>query len=134
MIESKFTKIKGISDRRRLPRLGKIRLGIKVKSEKSDTEYPKETDYFVCPPEVIEAYENEYPDGEIRELDVMFPTNRVDMIFPQAYKWYGSTKGLKCIGNNEVAKRFDEESNTSKEIKCPCKLLDEGKCQARAHL
>ncbi len=132
--KNKFTKIKGISDRRRLPRLGKIRLGVKVKSQKTGNEYPKETDYFVCPDEVIEAYKKEYPDGHIKELDVMFPLNDPEIIFPQAYKWYGSTKGLKCMGNGETAMRLDEKSGGFEEIECPCKLLDEGKCQRRAHL
>ena len=54
--KGQFTKIKGLSDKRRLPRLGKIRLGVKAISQKSGKEYPKETDYFVCPPEVQAVY------------------------------------------------------------------------------
>ena len=41
--------IKGLSEQRRLPRLGKIRLGVKKKNQKG-IEYPASTDYFVCPP------------------------------------------------------------------------------------
>ena len=35
-----YSSIKGISDKRRLPRLNKIRLGIKKKSQKTGNEYP----------------------------------------------------------------------------------------------
>jgi hypothetical protein len=51
-----FTRIKDLSDKRRLPRLGKIRLGIKCKSVSTGNEYPKEVEYFVCPPEVQKVY------------------------------------------------------------------------------
>ena len=51
----KITRIPGLSDRRRLPRLGSIRLGIKVKNKKG-IEYPKETEYFVCPDEVKKVF------------------------------------------------------------------------------
>ena len=37
MINGPFTKIKGLSDIRRLPRIGKIRLGVKVISEGGKT-------------------------------------------------------------------------------------------------
>ena len=40
--------IKELSDVRRLPRLGKIHLGVKAKNEKG-VEYPKAVDYFVVP-------------------------------------------------------------------------------------
>ncbi|GAI61614.1 unnamed protein product, partial [marine sediment metagenome] len=39
--------IKDFQGRGRIPRLGKIRLGEKVKGKKSD--YPKAVDHFVCP-------------------------------------------------------------------------------------
>jgi len=51
VFRQKFTRIKGLSSIRRLPRLGKIRLGIKKVTAKGK-EYPSETDYFVCPAEV----------------------------------------------------------------------------------
>ena len=38
--------IKDVSDVRRMPRLGKIRLGIKVEAE-GKNPYPRATDYFV---------------------------------------------------------------------------------------
>jgi len=122
-----FSKIKDISDRRRLPRLGKIRLGVKMISKKTGKEYPKETDYFVCPEEVRKIY-----GDQPKELDVMFPLNEVEAIFPQRYIWYGQSKGAKCIGDGEKANRIQEDQ-TIREIECPCDKLGK-ECQRRAHL
>jgi len=118
------TRINGLSDRRRLPRLGVIRLGIKAQSEKSGKEYPVETDYFVVPDEVAEIY-----GGKPKELDVMLPLNEIEAVFPQAYKYYGSSKGLKCQGDGNVSYRINSETKTMEEGECPCDLLEEGKCK-----
>jgi len=99
----RVTTIKGLSDKRRLPRLGIIRLGIKKKSAKG-VEYPAEVDYFVVPPEVQKLY-GEKP----KELDVMIPLNEIEAVFPCAYKHYGSSKGLKCSGDGEKAWRVNEQ-------------------------
>ena len=48
--------IKSLSDVRRLPRLGKIHLGVKVKNEKTGAEDPKRVDYFVCPEPIRKVY------------------------------------------------------------------------------
>lgn len=122
-----FARVKGVSERRRLPRLGKVRLGVKVVSPKTGNEYPKETDYFVCPPEVQKIY-GEQP----KELDVMFAINDPEVIFPQSYCWYGSSKGIKCKGDGERAMRATEDG--FKEIECPCEKLESKECQFRAHL
>lgn len=131
--KGQFTTIKGLSEIRRLPRLGKIRLGVKMISTKSGREYPKETDYFVCPDEVIAVY-----GSQPKELKVLFPLNDIEAVFPQAYKWYGKTRGLKCIGNGCVARRGQDDGTTI-EIACPCEHLksDEnpnGECTRRASL
>ena len=127
--KGQFTRIKGVSERRRLPRLGKIRLGIKRISKKSNKEYPVEVDYFVVPPEVEKLY-----GPEPKELDVMLPVNEIDVVFPQKYTWYGQSRGPKCIGNGENAMRVNEETGEFEDRECPCALLEEGKCQRRAHL
>jgi hypothetical protein len=127
-IKGQFTRIRDLSDRRRMPRLGKIRLGVKVINALKKTDYPKETDYFVVPSEVEKVY-GKCP----RELDVMFPVNDIDRVFPQAYKWYGESRGLKCIGNGEVAMHLNEKNQTMEERECPCPLLESG-CSRRAHL
>lgn len=139
--KQQFTTIKGVSEQRRLPRLGKIRLGIKVALAgkipancdcKGAGCYkctrPKETDYFVCPPEVVKVY-----GPQPKKLDVMFLVNDPEVIFPQAYKHYGSGKGLKCTGNGEKA-RYANEAGEMVEKECPCSLLEQKKCNRRAAL
>jgi len=140
--DEKYCTIKNLSERRRLPLLGKIRLGIKVKNKNKSTRcsckdfescvycsHPTETDYFVCPPEVIAKYSQ-----EPKELDVMLPVEQITAVFPQAYRYYGSSRGLKCIGNGETAKRFSDDKKSIEEIECPCDLLDQKKCNKRAFL
>src|SRR5438445_4017521 len=120
----RYSTIKGtFSEHRRIPLLGRIRLGLKVQygTDKQTGEplmRPTETDYFVCPPEVQEVY-GEQP----KELDVMLPSDRVEDIFPQNLAWFGRSAGLKCTGNMEEAHGQDAESGQWKPIKCPCEHL-----------
>lgn len=126
-----FTRIKdSISTARRLPRLGKIRLGLKKVSAKSGKEYPTETDYFVVPPEVAAVY-----GDKPKELDVMFPVDDEEIVFPQALEYYGSSKGLKCQGNKETAMERDEATGKWSQRTCPCEKLDApGGCSQTGHL
>jgi Recombination directionality factor-like len=119
----RITRIKGLSDKRRLPRLGKIRLGIKVKKV-GGSEYPKEVPYFVVPDEVKKVY-----GDQPTELDVMFPLDDIDTVFPVSYKFYGSSKGLKCNGDGEIAYCANETTKEMEERKCPCENLENGKCK-----
>lgn len=123
--------IKDISDKRRLPRLGKIRLGEKAISGKGK-EYPKALDYFNCPEEVRAIY-----GDEPRELRVMFPVEDTETIFPQWLKRYGSGSGLVCIGNGETATEYDPESGEGHEIECPyeeCPAYQKKHCRRVASL
>ena len=87
--------IKGTSEVRRLPRLGKIRLGIKKESPKTHNPYPEATDYFVCPEEV----RNVYGDRPV-DLKIVFPTEDS----PQQWlKRYSLSRGLVCRGDGERA-------------------------------
>ena len=119
-----ITKVKGISNIRYMPRRGKIRLGIKCKNP-NGKEYPKETDYFVCPEEVSEVF-GEKP----KRLEIMFPVNQIEKVFPQSYKWYGGSVGVKCKGDGEIAWR-KQESGLLEQIECPCEKLDGGGCSLR---
>jgi hypothetical protein len=92
--------IKGVSDVIRIPRLGKIRLGIKVKSEKKGAEYPKATDYFVVPDEVKAIY-----GDKPTELDIMFPVEEPEMFAQQWLRAYSMSQGLVCIGDGLEARR-----------------------------
>jgi hypothetical protein len=117
----------------RMPRLGKIRLGIKVKNAKG-VEYPKDVDYFVCPPEVQEIY-GEKP----KEFDVLIPASDPALYFPQALKWYMGAR-LVCKGNGETATRINIETGNMFEMACPCEQLHDpqsnpkGPCRPRANL
>ncbi len=126
--KQKFTKVKDISFRRRMPRLGKIRLGVKAISKRTGNEYPKEVSYFVCPPEVRKIY-----GDKPTTLDIMFPINDPEVVFPQAYKHYGSSKGLKCIGNGETAMEIGDDGEFHQR-ECPCEKLENKECGLRAHL
>jgi len=92
--------IKGLSENRRLIRLGKIHLGVKVKN-KNGVEYPKATDYFVCPPEVQAVY-GEQPD----RLDIIIPVEDEEMWCSQYYRQYSRTRGLICRGDGETCRRM----------------------------
>jgi hypothetical protein len=91
-------KYKGLG---RLPRLGKIHLGVKVPVEgKPDVFRPKAVDYFVCPPE-LQALEGIGPKPQ--ELRVMFLQNEIDKVASLYYRAYGSGTGLVCKGDGEIA-------------------------------
>jgi hypothetical protein len=104
--------IKGLSENRRLIRLGKIHLGIKVEKLDSRTgepvhntrgekiTYPKATDYFVCPPEVQAVY-GERPD----RLNIIIPVEDDEMWCHQYYRQYSRTWGLICKGDGETCNR-----------------------------
>ena len=91
--------IKGISERRRLPRQGKIKIGEKVQKENRDgkiVEYPVALDHFKVPEEVAAIY-----GQDPKELDIIFPVNDLEQIFPQYMKKYGKV-GLHCKGDGET--------------------------------
>ncbi len=121
--------IKGLTERRRLPRIGKIHLGIKVKPE-GKAEYPKAVDYFVFDPnhpqykELVDTY-GEQP----KELRVVFPLDDPEAFTSQFYRLYSRSRGLVCKGDGETATRmFDTKTGAlanrdSKEVanrECTC--------------
>jgi hypothetical protein len=129
-----FTKIKKISSIIRLPRMGKIRLGVKMvhKTKKyadgTPVSYPREVDYLVVPEEVEKVYG---PEPKIID-EIRFPVEDESIFFPQSYKAYGSDQRLKCKGNGEYAERWTPEGKEV--IKCTCEWLENKQCGLRAHL
>lgn len=91
--------ILGLTERPRLPRLGKIRLGLKVEQEGRAT-YPKAVDFFVCPPEVTAVF-----GDEPKELQIVFPNDDIDGAASHWYRAY-SQRGLVCKGDGERADRL----------------------------
>lgn len=155
----RVTRIKGISDKRRLPRLGKLRLGFKLK--KGAVEYPAELPFFLLPQDVARIYGSKVSVDRAKELgvtrqdvlnfigqnlyrlaeevEIMLPLNEIEAVFPQAYKWYGQSRGTKCTGDGELAYRYDEAKKEWNERKCPCEILKteqnpKGECTQRGHL
>ena len=122
----KFTSIPGVSDQRRLPRLGKIRLGMKVPTANGKGFRPTETEYFVVPEEVAKVY-----GDKPTKLDVMLPVIDQSVVFPVAYKAY-KRAGLFCIGNGEFAER--REGGEWVERGCPCPMLEKKECRRSATL
>jgi len=110
--------IKGISDIRRLPRLGKIRLGEKRKTT-GGKEYPAETNHFVVPKEVARIY-----GDKPTSLDILLPVENLEVVFPQAMKLY-STRGLMCAGDRETATFYNPERSEMQTRLCPCDKADE---------
>ncbi len=117
--------IKGVSDKLRLPRRGKIRLGEKKLSEKSGKEHPVALDYFAVPDEIKSIYGN-----KPRKLDIMLPMEDRESFFPQNYKRYGSSAGLLCKGNGEIAAEAGEKG--MQEVEClgkDCEWYKKGDCK-----
>lgn len=98
--------IKGISDRRRLIRVGKIHLG--VKERKGDREYPRQVDYFVCKPDASTPAESDKAFKEVygdkpQELDIVFPVDDPGLFADPNFKMYSASWGLICRGDGETA-------------------------------
>ena len=92
--------IAGLSDQRRIPRIGKIHLGVKVKNPQG-VEHPKATEYFVVPPEVA-AVHGEKPT----ELPIMIPVEDEEYWASQYYRSYSQTRGLTCKGDGDKCRRM----------------------------
>lgn len=125
----RFVSIIGLSDERRIPRLGRIRLGHVNHNTQSSKSYPEEDSFFHVPEEVARAYGSDKPT----ELDIMFPVNDRRIIFPQAYEYYGSNKRLLCSGDGREAMRWNSQQLSMQATDCPCDLLGDG-CKQRGHL
>lgn len=89
--------VKGLSDARILPRMGKIHLGIKVERP-GKSPYPQAVDHFVVP-EDIKPHVGEKP----KSLHIMFPSEDPEQIARQYLRRYGLTHGLTCWGDGEMA-------------------------------
>jgi len=98
-----------------LPRLGKIRLGIKKLSAKG-VPYPAEVDYFILDPETSDQdrtnqLKKQFVDlygDKPKRIKIMFPPAAPELFFAQWYKRYGSGSLLKCKGDGEIAETTQE--------------------------
>ena len=106
--------IKGLSEQRRMPRLGKIHLGYKDPAKKGA---PTATDYFVVPEDIKDLL----PDKP-KELSIMIPVEDEEYWASQYYRCYSRTRGLVCKGDGENCNRMidtktgDMANRDSKEV------------------
>jgi len=87
--------------RRRLARLGVIRLGLQVENQSGRGTHPVQTDYFVLKdaPD-IQAFYDEKGVEKVRELDVLLPFPDIERNFSAFYQvWAGGV--LVCQGDGE---------------------------------
>lgn len=132
--------IKGLSEIRRLPRIGKIHLGVKNTSDKSGGIYPTQTDYFVIedkntPKEIIQKIKEIYGERP-QHLDIYFFSDNIEDIFPQYLKRYSKGQ-LLCKGNGETAQSIDPKTGEAKEIPClykNCPYYQQKLCKTIGHL
>lgn len=106
--------IEGLSEVTRLPRLGKIHLGEKVKKKGTDVEYPKATPYFVLPDqdkvgELATTMRKIYGEKP-NELPVVFPIEDEDKFASQYYRCYSMTRGLVCKGDGKTCQQTVDTS------------------------
>lgn len=129
--------IAGLTEKRSLPRLGKIHLGVKKLSAKG-AEYPAKTDYFVCPPEVQVVF-----DEQPKELRVLIPVEDENIFAGQYYKCYSRTRGLVCKGDGHTAMRMmdmqtgaianrNTKQVTMREVTCAGRECEEYTAKPRA--
>lgn len=94
-----------VSDIRRMPRLGKLRLGIKVEPE-GKNPYPRATDYFVVPDEI-----KQYVGDRPKKLNIVFPSEDKDKFAQQWLRCYSFTQGLVCKGTGiKATRKIDVET------------------------
>ncbi|MCL6445095.1 MAG: hypothetical protein K6T83_16850 [Alicyclobacillus sp.] len=131
-------RIKGWCDVVRIPRVGKIHLGVRA-TNREGKEYPKAVDYFVVKPDestseaAAKAFHSVYGD-QPREITIAFPTNDPEQFFPQylaAYQGGGGKYKLFCMGDGETASRADGQGGRI-QIPClykDCPIYQQGKCK-----
>lgn len=97
-----------LPDGGRIPRVGKLRLGIKIERMRDDGSafsYPSKVDYFVVNEDAstsrqsAESFHAVYGD-EPRELDIVLPAPHTEDVLEGAYRQYGTGGKLKrkCTG------------------------------------
>jgi len=136
--------IRGLSEQGRIPRIGKIHLGVKVQSTNNpNVWYPKATPHFVLNDA---PYAREVYGDNPTELRIMFPVESDEKIASQYYRAYKQTTGLVCKGDGyKATARVDSakwkgkvelgiwassESQKNQMVEIPCAGVGYGDCPA----
>jgi len=88
-----------------MPRLGKIRLGIRIEGE-TRSSYPRATDHFVVPEEI-----KEHVGDKPTKLQIMFPTENMSEFNIQWLRCYSFSQGLICRGDGLLCRRKVDTAN-----------------------
>lgn len=95
--------IKNLTETVRIPRLGKIHLGVRH----PEKGYPMKTDYFVLPKDHSDYKKLVALFGEKpKELRILIPVEDEEQWATQYYKAYNLTQGLICKGDGDNAMRM----------------------------
>jgi hypothetical protein len=141
----RYTTIPGVSEERRLGRVGKIHLGVIKRHLKNNTEFPDKTDHFVFDKdpknEPAMAARALYGDNA-RSLICVLPSDVHEIVFPQAYKYYKSGGKLWCTGNGIKASRMNTDWKNSTIVECrgpgnninPCEFYGSRMCGLKCNL
>ena len=131
----------------RLPRLGHVRLGVRVNG------VPRATEYFIFDPETRDEQERELLLADIKEivgvkpkrLRIVFPTEFPDEAAVCGFRAYTQTRGAVCRGDGLQALRLVDTATgamadastkevTQRPITCPggpeCPEFAAGQCKA----
>lgn len=110
-----------------IPRVGKLRLGVKVERMKNDKpiSYPSAVDYFVVNEDTstnrqsAESFHEMYGD-EPRELDIVLPAPRTEDVLEGSWRMYGGGGKMKrkCNGTECVVR--DDEGTWNGPMPCAC--------------
>lgn len=90
--------VRELSERVRINRLGKIRLGEKEPNSSGNGEHPVARDYFVIPDELKPAL-----GDKPTELKIAFPSDDLEEIASQYYRSYNASHGRICKGDGYKA-------------------------------
>ena len=120
--------IAGLSEIRRLPRRGILRIGAKVATA-GGKERPKALDHFVTAglPEVAAIY-----GPKPTAIDVLLPFADPAACLDVHYKAYRQGGKLVCKGNGQAARRagIEDGKPTLTDVPCVCPWLEKGDCKA----
>lgn len=100
--------IKQLNRRKLLPRIGKIRLGVREKGKGGKKGYPVATPWFVVPDNVAQSLGTKEPT----ELHIVFPDADPEKYAPYYYQAWSYTHGLVCKGDGETATRLVDVKKT----------------------
>lgn len=118
------------SQRRQVPRAGKIRLGKMVTSTKGK-EHPIETKTFIVSDPELAAIIGAEP----LTIDATFPASPREILFPTRLAAYGSNQRLKCEGDGLTSVRLDEAKDEwIDRDSCRCEWLTDKRCSRQGML